>query len=131
MSIFHRWGFPHLELLYTRSNWMCQQFCSLRDHSLGSMTDAFLKKWSHNQFYTFLPIQLIHKMLTKIKQDQAQFILIAPAWLRQHCYTLLVRLSCKASIKLPLCLDLISQDYGWLLHSNLSSLHLTAWNLRV
>lgn len=61
--------------------------------SPGSMTDAFLKKWSHYLFYAFPPILLMHKVLTKIKQDRAWVILIAPACPRQHLYTSFIHLS--------------------------------------
>lgn len=43
--------------------------------------------------YAFTPIPLIHKILIKLKRDKAQVILVAPAWLRQLWFRILLDLS--------------------------------------
>lgn len=45
----------------------CHQLCSLKDHSLGLLTDIFLLPWKGHLYYAFPPISLIHKVLLQIK----------------------------------------------------------------
>lgn len=108
----------------TRINRKCQQFCSLCGHSLGSLTDAFLLPWSDRLLYAFPPIPLIHKVLLKIRGDQARVILIAPAWACQHWFATLLAWSVKPPISLLLGSDLMSQNHGCLFHPSLHTLHL-------
>lgn len=77
----------------------------------------------------FPPVLLIHRVLLKIKQDQARVILIASAGACQHLFSTLLAMSAKPPISLPLVLDRITQDHGRLLHLSLQSLQLTAWIL--
>ncbi|XP_065406172.1 uncharacterized protein LOC122174245 [Chrysemys picta bellii] len=128
-SVFQKWGFPQIDLFASRDNRKCHVFCSLQGRAPGSLSDAFLLPWKDHLFYAFPPFPLVHKVLLKLRRDQAQVILVAPAWPRQHWYTTLLELSVQTPIPLPLCPDLISQDHGRLRHPDLQSLHLTAWLL--
>lgn len=75
--------------------------------------------------YAFPPLPLIHRVLVKVKED-AKVILVAPVCLRQHSFGMLLDLSAATPFPLSLQPDLLSQNHGNLLHSNLA-LHLTAW----
>ncbi|XP_067398957.1 uncharacterized protein [Emydura macquarii macquarii] len=127
--LFQRWGTPRLDLFATAENRKCPRFCSLRGREPGSLSDAFLIPWTGDLMYAFPPVPLLPQVLLKIKRDRADIILIAPAWPRQHWYSMLLDLSITEPIPLPRRCDLISQDHGRLLHPDLDSLHLTAWRL--
>lgn len=122
-------GVLFIDLFAARNNRKCHQFCSLWGQNPGSLTDTFLLAWTAHLYYTFPSIQLVHKVLLKIKQDRGQAILIAPVWPRQHWFITMSSLSAETPIRLPLHSDLIFRDNSWLLHLNLSSLYLMAWNL--
>lgn len=68
--------------------------------------------------YTFLPILLIHKVLIKIKHNKVNGILIAPPWLHQHWFGVLLELSTASLLELPLWPNFLSQNF-----------HLKAWQL--
>lgn len=127
--IFQQWGTLHVDLFATRHNGKCHQFCSLLDHIIRSLSDAFLFPWTGHLFYAFPPIPLVHKVLLKIKRDQVRVILIAPALPCQHWFTTLLDLSVVSLIPLPLHPHLISQDHSCVLHVSLVSFHQTAWKL--
>lgn len=75
----------------------------------GAVINAFLHPWSGSLLYAFPAISLVHKVL-----------LIAPAWARQHWFSMLLDVAVTAPWILPLRPDLISQDQGRLLHSSFS-----------
>ncbi|KAJ1083692.1 hypothetical protein NDU88_003847 [Pleurodeles waltl] len=75
------------------------------------------------------PIPLILRVLRKVRQDQAQVILVAPDWPRRVWYTDLLQLSQCPPLRLPLRADLLSQSQRQVLHPHLQSLHLHAWRL--
>lgn len=93
-SIFQLWGTLQVDLFATKTNRKWHQFCSLWDFSSGSLKDVFLLSWRNSLLYTFPPIPLLPRVLFKVKQDHAYFMLIAPAW-PQHWYSSLLTLSIK------------------------------------
>ncbi|XP_043363956.1 uncharacterized protein LOC122458715 [Dermochelys coriacea] len=76
-SVFLKWGFPLMDLFASRKNRKCQVFCSLQEHSPGSLLDAFLIQWKDHLCYTFPPFPLVHRVLLKLCRDRARLILVA------------------------------------------------------
>ena len=54
--------------------------------------DAFSLNWNTLKFYAFPPFSLLGQTLSKIHQDQAEGILIAPLWTTQPWFPLLMKL---------------------------------------
>ncbi|XP_065264343.1 sodium- and chloride-dependent betaine transporter-like [Emys orbicularis] len=124
--IFCRWETPQVDLFVSRQNKKCNVFCSLLGRDKGSLSDVILILWSGALMYAFPPVLEIHRVLLKVKQDKGLIILIALAWSRHHWFSMLLSLSAATRLQLPLRPDLLSQNYGNLLHLNLVLLHLTA-----
>ena len=81
----------------------------------------------------FLPIPLLERTLIKIRENQAEeVIVIASSWLRRSWYHLLFQMVCEIPHRLPLWGDFLSQclpDKGMLYHTDLVTLQLMAWKL--
>ncbi|KAF7251241.1 Beta-1,3-glucosyltransferase [Varanus komodoensis] len=56
--LFHRWGFPDVDLFSTQQNKVCDAYCSRAGIGDGSLGDAFMIPWNNLIFYTFPPITL-------------------------------------------------------------------------
>ncbi|KAJ1176911.1 hypothetical protein NDU88_002178 [Pleurodeles waltl] len=129
LHIFGMWGTPQVDLFATQENAHCPLFCSLQYPLLGALGDAFQMSWRGQLLYAFPPIPLIPRVLRKVRQDQAQVILVAPDWPRRVWYTDLLQLSQCPPLRLPLRADLLSQSQGQVLQPHLQNLHLHAWRL--
>lgn len=84
----------NIDMFASRLNNQLPVYCSWQADPGSAHVDAFSINWSEYNFYAFPPFSLIPKCLTKISQDKAQGILIAPLWptqtwfprLLQHLY---------------------------------------------
>ena len=99
---------------------------------MAATSNALSQSWTALYLFAYPPIPLLEKTLIKIREDQAdKVIVIAPSWPRRSWYHLL-QIACEILFRL-LCLnDLLSQhlpDKGVLYHTNLVTLQLTAWKL--
>ena len=52
--------------------------------------DVFSIDWSDLKFYAFPPISFIPGVLSKVKQDSAEGVIVVPFWPTQVWYQLLV-----------------------------------------
>ena len=84
--------------------------------------------WTVGLLYMFPPIPLIQKAITKIRQDWANVIFIAPWWPCQPWFAPLLQMVVD-HFRLPNLPRLLSLHNGRTLHPDLESLHLTAWRL--
>ncbi|XP_074850272.1 uncharacterized protein LOC142013107 [Carettochelys insculpta] len=65
--------------------------------------------WKGPLLYAFPPTTLIHKVLQKARRERARMILIVPTWDRQQWFPLLLRMSDRPPLPLPVALDLLMQ----------------------
>lgn len=86
--ITEKFGEVEIDLFATSSNRKCDQYCSWYPEPEAYCIDAFTMDWCGWKFFAFPPVALILKCLQKIKNDQAQGILIAPLWPSQPWYPL-------------------------------------------
>lgn len=63
-------------------------YCSWQPDRDAFCTDAFTVNWSNFKFFAFPPIALILRTLQKIRNDQAQGIVIVPYWSSQAWFPL-------------------------------------------
>ena len=83
--------------------------------------------------YAFPPINLIQRVLIKIRSDQVEeAIVVVPFWPRRPWFPLLLSMASDHPVRFQPEITLLSQrlqDKGILYHPDLLSLSLTAWRL--
>jgi hypothetical protein len=118
--LFTRWGLPLVDLFATRVNKQCLVFYSWERDKQALAWDSLQISWTG--MYAFRPRPLLTEVLKKIRRDQCEVILIAPAW-----YSMVLDLL----INLPILLNpspaLLEQNGVYHPHPDL--LQLTAWRL--
>ena len=77
------------------ASWLTNQlprFFSWRPDPLAEATDAFLQDWRNLRGFANPPWNLVGRVLAKVKQQEANLILVAPIWTSQPWYPLLLSL---------------------------------------
>lgn len=82
-KIVNRFGEPQVDLFATSTNKKCNNFLSKFSVSDALEIDALTVSWSHLNFYAFPPFAIILKILSKIKSDKAEGIVMVPNWPNQ------------------------------------------------
>ena len=83
---------PQLDLFASRLNSQLKAYVSWHPEPDSWAVDAFSLNWNTLKFYAFPPFSLLGRTLSKIRQDQAEGILIAPLWSTQPWFPLLMKL---------------------------------------
>ena len=100
---------------------------------MAAASNALSQSWTGLYLFAYPPIPLLEKTLIKIREDQAdEVIVIAPSWPRRSWYHLLLQMACEIPFRLLCRNNLLSQhlpDKGMLYHTDLVTLQLTAWKL--
>lgn len=91
-QIKDRYATINIDLFATRKNSKCINFCSRFPDSEAMGIDAFTINWSSFKFYAFPPFALILKVLVKIKQEEAEGLVVVPNWPNQPWYPLFFEL---------------------------------------
>ena len=118
---------PQIDLFATRANAKTPVFCALQKGQGEVSTDAMSTLWSHTLGYAYPPTGLITRVLSKVIQEQAQLILIAPLWKDRPWYSTLLTLLVRPPLKLPDRQDLLIQAGQF--HRYAGNLQLTAWRI--
>jgi hypothetical protein len=73
--------FPEIDLFATRTNKQCQRYCSLlKDrHAIGKK-GAFSINWSNQNLLIHPPIELIPRILKKMKMEPSTALFLMPEW---------------------------------------------------
>lgn len=127
--VFNLFGRPHVDLFATAANNKLPTFCSRRAETLTWRVDAFSLQWYGMLLYAFPPLRLIYRVLMSIRTSSAEVILIAPCWPNQPWFSLLLELLIDRPFAFPLAAKLLTQQRGRVWHTDLDSLHLSAWKL--
>ena len=90
--------------------------------------DAFQQDWSQGILYAFPPFNLIGKVLKKVRSQRSDLILVAPVWVTQLWYPLLLELAVEVPILLPKHVEVLENPEGEV-HPLLENqtLQLSAW----
>ena len=83
---------PQLDLFASRLNSQLKTYVSWHPEPDSWAVDAFSLNWNTLKFYAFPPFSLLGRTLSKIRQDQAEGILVAPLWSTQPWFPLLMKL---------------------------------------
>ena len=78
--ITQRLWYPEINLFASRLNAKVKKFVSWRPDPEACAVDAFTIAWKTQLNYAFPPFSLIPRVLSKVQQDQACLLLVAPVW---------------------------------------------------
>ena len=75
------WGPPDINLFATRFNCQTEKFVSLFPDPSALMNDAFTLEWKQSGLlYAFPPFNQIGGILSKLRLEGSQMILVTPDW---------------------------------------------------
>ena len=124
--IIERFGDVDIDLFASKENKKCNWYCSWNPNPEAYCVDALTIDWNELKFFAFPPVTLILRTLQKIKNDQAQGIVVAPCWPSQPWYPLWSAMLVEEPIKfLPNELLLLS-PCRTMQHPLASKMHLMA-----
>ena len=92
----------------------------------ATFVDAFSIPWTGEYFYAFPPFSLIHKCLKKIEAEQAEGVLVVPAWTTQTWYPQVLQLLTQAPK-----LMLWTAGVELVVHSSVHKAHTTKGKLKL
>ena len=127
--LFLLWGSPQVDFFATRWNIKLLTFVSLVPDPQALMVDALSLSWQKLWAYTFPLHQLLTKVLTKLRQSNAQLLLMAPAWPAQPWFPDLLDLSVDHHGQLPVMETLLKQPRSDRFHLDPGRHQLHAWKL--
>ena len=128
-AIWSLWGQPHIDLFATRDNHKLPTFVSPFPDPMAWASDALAIKWDGMWAYAFPPIQLIPRVLRKVREEQVELVLVAPFWPAKSWTPELLELSLAEPWPLPALKKLLVQPRSSKFHENPQVLNLHAWRL--
>ena len=93
-------------------NAQLRQFVSWLPQPGAYATNALSLDWKDLMGYAFPPYSLIKDCLTKVKQDQADLVIVCPFWPSQPWFPVLLELTCDIPRVLPPASDLLTSCQG-------------------
>ena len=99
-QILRRFRGLEIDLFASRLSSQLQRFFSWRPDLSAVATDAFLQDWKELRAYANPPWNLIGRVLSKVEEQGAQIILIAPVWPSQPWYPRLLGLLMSYPLKI-------------------------------
>ena len=121
-------GQPEVDLFASRTSHQLNPYMSLKPDPNCGAVDALKQNWAHLFPYAFPPFNLIGRVLKKARDQRMTLILIAPLWVSQPWYPLLLEMAVMEPILIPWGEDVLLNPQGdrHPLVRN-GSLQLTAW----
>ena len=83
---------PEIDLFATNINTQFGKYAAFRPDPGAICIDAFSIDWSDLRFYAFPPISVIPRVLSKVKQDSAEGIIVVPFWPTQVWYPAMLKM---------------------------------------
>ena len=122
--------FPEVDLFATRLNAQLQTFVSWQPDPMAWRVDALFLDWGKLKGYAFPPFALLPRCLSKISEEKATIVLIAPVWRTQTWYPRLLEMAVRNPIILPKKIDLLRLPHNrTLIHPLADQMFLAAWRL--
>eukprot|EP00918_Siedleckia_nematoides_P106031 GHVU01231418.1.p1 GENE.GHVU01231418.1~~GHVU01231418.1.p1 ORF type:complete len:201 (-),score=8.70 GHVU01231418.1:180-782(-) len=95
-------GEPDIDLFASRINFQLKPYVSWRPDPGSVAVNAFKLNWSMFRLpYLFSPFSVINKVLQKMKEEQAEGIMVMPLWTTQPWFPKMLRLICAPPFLLP------------------------------
>ena len=127
-QLWRLWGSPHVDMFATTDNARLPTFVSPLPEPGAWETDALSFSWTGLWAYAYPPTPLIPRVLEKVRSEECEIILIAPAWPTQAWFPALLRLLVDHPRCLPSRRTLLKQGNNTF-HTNPQMLSLHAWRL--
>lgn len=126
-EISQQLGPSNVDLFASRLTHQLPAYVSWRPDPEAVETDAFSLDWTQCQGFANPPWNLISKVLTQVRLQGAQVILVAPVWRSQPWYPILLELLIMEPLLLPDTPDLIQPTHS----VNIPEINpqLAAWNI--
>jgi hypothetical protein len=86
-KICKNFGKPDIDLFASRTNRKLEKYVSFSFDPFAWKMDAFALDWTNLFVYSFPPVQMISKVVQKLKREKPRIILIVPDWPMQAWYT--------------------------------------------
>ena len=91
-KIDHLFGPIEVDLFASRLTRQCPVYFSWRPDPYAAATDAFLQDWSQVKRFANPPWNLVGRVLSQTKAQQAEVVLVAPVWKAQPWYSMLLHM---------------------------------------
>ena len=127
-QLWHLWGAPHVDLFATTANARLPTYVSPLPELGAWRTDALSFSWTGLWAYAYPPTPLIPQVLEKVRTEECELILVAPAWPTQAWFPALLRLLIDHPRLLPARPTLLKQGPRTF-HTNPQMLALHGWRL--
>ena len=83
---------PEIDLFATNINTQFGKYAAFRLDPGAMYIDAFSIDWSDLKLYAFPPISVIPRVLSKVKQDSTESIILVPFWPTQFWYPAMLKM---------------------------------------
>lgn len=91
-QICDKWGVPEVDLFASRLNHQVSCYASWGPDPFCSFVNAFTINWGDfNLCFIFPPFRLITRCLQKIREEQANAVVVSPSWPGQAWWSVLLR----------------------------------------
>ncbi len=124
--ICDRLGTPNIDLFASRLNYKLKPYCAWQPDPEAYFIDALKLDWGGLRVYGFPPFAVIHLMLQKFIQDEAEGILIVPFWPSKPWFTQFANLIVNDPIIIPVTDNVLFQPFSLKKHPMVGNLTLVA-----
>ena len=100
LALEHLCSKPEIDLFATNFNTQFDKYAEFKPDPGAMYIDAFSIDWSDLKFYAFPPISVIPRVLSKVKQDSAEGIMVVPFWPTQVWYPTMLKILVPTQISL-------------------------------
>ena len=107
-NIMSLWDKPELDMFASRLSKQLDRYVSWRADPDAESVDAFSMSWENIYFYAFPPFSLIPRLMTKLREDHSECILVAPIWFTQTWFPTVMEHLIKEPYILPVDPKLLS-----------------------
>ena len=81
-----------IDLFATNINTQFDKYAAFRPDPGAMYIDVFSIDWSDLKLYAFPPISVIPRVLSKVKQDSAEGVIVVPFWPTQIWYPVMLKM---------------------------------------
>lgn len=101
-----------VDLFADRNTHQLPNYWSWKPDPEASGTDALTHHWKNQKAYAFPPFCLIGRCLTKIMEEEADVLLIAPIWPNQYWYPRILQMLQSTPVIFPQMWNLLQNELG-------------------
>lgn len=129
-TVFHKitaiFGMPVIDMFASRLNKQLDRYVSWKPDPFAEEIDSFSIKWSHELIYAFPPFSLLGRLIQKVQQDKAEVLLVAPVWITQNWYSVLLQMMISTPVIFKVVPGTLYIPQSNQVHPLVNSLHLMA-----